>query len=409
MSVTPPFTCNHAGVCGGCSAIDQPYGEQLRAKQARLQETFADTPSAVAAVRRADVFLPVDGLPDPPTHFRQKVSFVFGEVPGQRRVAMGHYQRGSRRIVPVVECPVHSERGNRIAFALYRRLAAAGIGAAGPMPRAVLRHLIIRTTADDREAIAMLVVTRNDKALRGPVRALLESPDAPDGMFINIHDEPGPYMVGPTTLRIAGRSHVRETVGGVSYLISPTAFFQTNVRAAHVLQAYVVGATPRTGPVLDLYCGSGMFALPLAAAGVMVTGVEENRQAIADAEVNARFNRISKARARFLASRVEDAVGELGAEHWNTVILDPTRHGCADAVLEAVFQEMAPPNVIYVSCNPEALAAELPGIMACGYTLEDLRAVDMFPHTDHLEVVARLSKRAAGGQTSHAGSSHQLR
>ena len=78
----------------------------------------------------------------------------------------------------------------------------------------------------------MLVVTRNDKSLRTPVSGLLASPDRPDGFFINIHDKPGPFMVGDETIKIDGRSHVKEVIDGVSYLVSPTAFFQTNVGAA---------------------------------------------------------------------------------------------------------------------------------------------------------------------------------
>src|SRR5262249_6619488 len=153
---------------------------------------------------------------------------------------MGHYERGSNRIVPVEECPVHSARGNRIAFALRDHLNKAGISAAGASLTGILRHLIIRTTMDDKEAVAMLVVTRNDKSLRKPVRAVLESQEKLDGFFININDAPGPFMIGPRTIRIFGRSHVREKVGGLSYLISPTAFFQTNVRAATVLQRSVM-------------------------------------------------------------------------------------------------------------------------------------------------------------------------
>src|SRR5262249_15631706 len=161
-----------------------------------------------------------------------------------------------------------------------------------------------RTTQDDREAVAMLVVTRNDKSLRKPVRALLESEDRPEGFFINIHEGPGPFMIGSETIRIEGRSHVRETVGGLSYLISPDAFFQTNVRAAAVLQRCVTEAVRDAKRVLDLYCGSGLFSLPLATTGARVIGIDENRQAIKDAETNLRLNRIPNGRARFIAARV---------------------------------------------------------------------------------------------------------
>src|SRR5262249_40284370 len=136
------------------------------------------------------LFVPIDADPGPPWGLRQKVAFVFGSGPGGRGLVMGHYERGSHRIVPVEECPVHSARGNRIAFALRDQLARAGISAAGPSLNGLLRHLVIRTTKDDREAVAMLVVTRNDKSLRRPVRALLDSEERPEGFFINIHDSP---------------------------------------------------------------------------------------------------------------------------------------------------------------------------------------------------------------------------
>jgi 23S rRNA (uracil1939-C5)-methyltransferase len=300
---------------------------------------------------------------------------------------MGHYERRSHRIVSVEECPVHSGRGNRIAFALRDHLVRAGINAR------LLRHLIIRTTQDDREAVAMLVVTRNDKSLRRPVRALLDSDDRPDGFFINIHDGPGPFMTGSETIRIEGRSHVRETVGELSYLISPNAFFQTNVRAAAVLQRCVMGAIHDAKRVLDLYCGSGLFSLPLGVAGARVIGIDDNRQAIKDAEMNLGLNRISNDRVRFISARVEDGLARVARESWDAVILDPPRQGCPKPVLTSVFARIAPARAVYVSCNPDMLAAELPAILNTGYRAERIEAVDMFPHTDHIETVMRLTRR----------------
>jgi 23S rRNA (uracil1939-C5)-methyltransferase len=384
--------CPHAGDCGGCSLLHLSYAEQVASKETTLLRLLAGSMPGHLVPAAPDLFLPVASAGVDPTHFRQKVAFVFGRGSSGRGLVMGHYRRASQRVVPIVDCPAHNERGNTIAFALRDHLARCGISAAGPRLDGILRHLIVRTTADNREAVAMLVVTRNDKSLRRPVRALLDSAARPDGFFINVNARPGPFMMGDQTLRVDGRSHVRENVGGVSYLISPTAFFQTNVAAAAVLQDFVVRSTVGAGRVLDLYCGSGLFALPLALSGVQVTGVEENPQAIADAGANARLNGIAAGRLRFLASRVELAVRSLRREPWDAVILDPPRVGCSEAVLEAVFQDMAPPRVTYVSCNPESLAAELPGIVRCGYRIEELRAVDMFPHTDHLEVVVRLRR-----------------
>jgi 23S rRNA (uracil1939-C5)-methyltransferase len=371
--------CRHFGICGGCSLQHFSYSEQLSSKEAALRERL---PRAVREAFASPLFVPAGN--QTPWGFRQKVAFVFAAGRGGRGLVMGHYERGTHRVVPVEECPVHSDRGNRIAFALRDHLVRAGINAA------LLRHLIVRTTKDDREAVAMLVVTRNDKSLRRPVRALLDSKDAPEGFFININDAPGPFMVGPKTIRIEGRRHVCETVGGISYLVSPEAFFQTNVMAASALQQRVVEGLDGAQRVLDLYCGSGLFSLPLAARGTRVIGLDENRQAIHDADANLRLNRIPSGSARFISARVEEGLARVAKETWDAVILDPPRQGCPKSVLSTVFEGIAPRRAVYVSCNPDALADELPLIIRMGYRAERIEAVDMFPHTDHIETVVRL-------------------
>ncbi len=383
--------CRHARTCGGCTLQHLAYPDQLSAKATALRARLPE------AVQRqvggaTPLFLPLFE-DETPWHFRQKVAFVFGSGQDGRGLVMGHYEGGSQRIVAVEECPVHSARGNRVAFALRDLLARAGIGAAGASRSGILRHLIVRTTQDDREAVAMLVVTRNDKSLRRPVRALLDSAERPDGFFINVHDGPGPFMVGPETIRIEGRSHVRETLGGIWYLVSPTAFFQTNARAAGALQQLVIDGVGPAERLLDLYSGSGLFSLPLAARGARVTAVEENRQAVKDAAANIRLNRIASGRLRVICARVEDALAGAVRERWDAVVLDPPRQGCPVAVLDAVFGRIAPRRAVYVSCNPEALGAELPAILDHGYGVEQLQAVDMFPHTDHIETVVRLVRR----------------
>jgi 23S rRNA (uracil1939-C5)-methyltransferase len=385
--------CRHFGICGGCSLQHLSYADQLASKETALLERLPRTLRESSGVLASPLFVPIDFDADGPRGFRQKVAFVFGSGPGGRGLVMGHYETGSNRIVQVEECPVHSSRANRIAFALRDWLARAGISAAGPALTGVLRHLIIRATQDDREAVAMLVVTRNDKSLRKPVRALLESEERPDGFFINIHDKPGPFMIGPETIRIHGRSHVRETVGTLSYLISPSAFFQTNVRAAAVLQRCVIESVKGAASVLDLYCGSGLFGLPLAAAGTRVTGIDENRQAVKDAEANLRLNRIPDNRVSFIAGRVEEKLTKLRRESWDAVILDPPRQGCPKPTLTSVFERMVPPRAVYVSCNLDALETELPIILTAGYRVERIEAVDMFPHTDHIETVVRLVRQ----------------
>jgi 23S rRNA (uracil1939-C5)-methyltransferase len=361
------MVCRHFGVCGGCTLPGVPYPEQLARKRKELSRLLGRDVAAV--------------LPSPSeSGFRSKVAFVFANG------VMGHYALGSQRIVPIEECPVHHERGNRIAFALRDRLNRARIAPG------ILRHIVIRATADGRQASAMLVVTRNDKSLRTPVKNLLASAERPDGFFVNIHTKPGPFMVGDETIKIDGRSHVKEVVGGMSYLVSPTAFFQTNVGAAEILVKLVLEEIGSASRVLDLYCGSGLFSLQIAKTGAAVLAIEENRQAIVDAESNVRLNRLPPDRIRFISGRVEDALTRAGKEPWDAVVLDPPRQGCPPAVLSGVFERIRPARAVYVSCNPDALSKELAVILKTGYRVTRVQPVDMFPHTDHIETVVTFAR-----------------
>ena len=370
------MTCRHFGLCGGCSLPGVPYARQLAGKQARLGHWF---PGVTLAPM---VPSPVD------ERFRHKVAFVFAPHTGSANLLMGHYRAGSTRVLAVEECPVHSDRGNQLAFALRDHLAR------GRVPPGILRHVIVRTTDDGREAVVMLVVTANHKALRVPVQRLLDSRERPEGFFINIHDRPGPFMVGRETLRIDGRAHVREDMQGTGFLISPTAFFQTNVRAARELLRVVLSEAGDAARVLDLYSGSGLFAIPLARQGARVVAVEENRQAVKDAEANLRLNRVSPGAVRLVAGRSEDALGRLSRERFEAIVLDPPRQGCPDRVLDAVAQ-LGARRIVYVSCNPERLAVERTRIERTGYRLSRLQGVDMFPHTDHIEAVAVFDRTTA--------------
>ena len=334
-----------------------------------------------------------------PWSFRHKAAFVFGHGPGTpRTLVMGHYAAGSRRIVPVQACPVHSDRANQLAFALRDHLARAGVPAAGPALDGILRHVVIRTTHDDREAVVMLVVTRNDASLRKPLRAFLASADPPPtGLLVTVHTRPGPFMIGERTVRIAGRAAVRETRLGPGFLVSPTAFFQTNPEAAAVLLDEVLaqaGDGKAGGTVADLYAGSGLFAVPLALRGHTVVAIEENAQAVSDGEANARLNRVPPGRLRFVRGRVEDAVARLRRAPPRLVVLDPPRQGCGVRVIRTVFREVAPPRAVYVSCDPGSLARELPPALDAGYRVTRVQPVDMFPHTPHIETVVTLDRVA---------------
>jgi 23S rRNA (uracil1939-C5)-methyltransferase len=382
--------CSHFGVCGGCAWQHIAYPEQLRFKTELVDRLVKQAVPTAPAARPMIAATPLDD----PWRYRQKVHFVFGS--SRDGLILGHYARGSRRVMPVVECPVHDKRGNAVAFGLFG--AYSTIGRRGGLP--TLKSIAVRVSGSTDETMATLVVTENsDPRLRAATRKVLAAPAAPSSFHVNVHPRGDAYIFGPETRRIAGTERLRDEAGGVTFLISPTAFFQTNVRAAQILVQLVLDAVPPAVDVLDLYSGAGLFALPLAKRGHHVTAVEANRTAVADGEASMRVSRIDPERCRFIARPVNAFTpgvaerlrrGRLAAP---VVILDPPREGCEAAVLDDVFEGMSPETAIYVSCNPETLARDLQRIVGRGYAIESMQPVDMFPHTPHIETVVKITRR----------------
>ena len=378
--------CAHFGVCGGCAWQHIAYAEQLRLKTAVVGRLVREAlPGAPAPA----LMIAATPLEDP-WHFRQKAHFVFDRAARQGLV-MGHYARGSRRVMAVQECPVHDERGNTVAFGLYNAYAERRGGPSSPP--ASLKSVAVRASVSTRETMATLVVSDNrDARVRTATKQALKENWAPSSFHVNLHPRGDPFIFGPDTQHITGTSRLREDVADAAFLISPTAFFQTNVRAAAVLVRLVLDAIPLDASVLDLYAGAGLFALPLARRGQAVVAIEANAVAVADGEASLRLNRIPAGRCRFIARPVSAAIRRAGDA--DAVILDPPREGCEARVLDEVFGNRRPAIAVYVSCNPDTLARDLARIAGHGYDVRSLQPVDMFPHTPHIETVVVVTRRS---------------
>jgi 23S rRNA (uracil1939-C5)-methyltransferase len=387
-----PAPCPHFGpghVCGGCTWQHIAYREQLRLKTALVTRLIQAVVPGAPAARPMLPGAPIDD----PWGYRHKVHFVFGRRASGSAgsLTMGHYARGTRRVIPVRECPVHAPRGNAVAFRLRDAYARAGLSAA---PGGPLESVAVRVGCGTPELMATLVVAEESgSALRSATRRFLAETDAPSSFHVNVHPRGDAFVFGRETRRITGPARMREDVAGVSFLISPTAFFQTNVFAAETLVRLVLDAVTPGARVLDLYAGAGLFALPLARAGHDVVAVEENRTAVSDAKESVRLNRIPESRCRVLVRRVEDALGASAVRGpFDVVVLDPPRQGCARSVIDGIFAGLAPSRAIYISCNPEALARDLALITRRRYAIESIQPVDMFPHTAHVESVVVLRR-----------------
>lgn len=382
--------CRHFGpeaeagrICGGCSWQHIAYPEQLRLKTDLVTRLVRQRVPTAPAARPMLAGTPLDA----PWHSRNKVHFVV-ERTSAGEILMGHYARSSRRVVGVRECPVHDERGNTVAFGLRDACQHADTRD--------VKSIAVRAGHSRSETMATLVVaSERDKRVRQASRRALTGSAAPTSLHVNVHPRGDAFIFGRDTRHIAGPERLREDVGGASFLISPTSFFQTNVRAAEILVQQVLAAVPTGATVLDLYAGAGLFALPLALRGSTVVAIEENRAAVADGEASLRLSRVPEARCRFSAQPVEIALaqgGRLAAREFDAVVLDPPRAGCDGSVIDRVLGQRGPARAVYVSCDPESLARDLGRITKRGYAIASMQPVDMFPHTPHIETIVVLDR-----------------
>ena len=218
---------------------------------------------------------------------------------------MGHYARGSRQVIAVTECPVHDQRGNALAFALgnaFRR------GSAG-VPGATLKSIAVRVGLGTPEVMATLVVTGDaDKGVRAATKRILDSNVAPTSFHLNLHPRDDGFIFGRETRRVRGPERMREQIGDVSYLISPTSFFQTNIRAAEILVRLVLDAGSGGSGHPRPLCRRRPVRDSAGPRGHTVVAVEENATAVADGEASLRLNRVPAKQCRFVDASVEQAL-----------------------------------------------------------------------------------------------------
>ena len=183
-----------------------------------------------------------------------------------------------------------------------------------------------------------------------------------------------------------GRDHLFEQLGPVRYRLSPSSFFQTSTEGA--LRLYdVIGEATRGyhGELLDLYCGTGAIGLYLASVFARVFGIEEVESAVNDARANATANGILT--TTYVHGKVEDQLAAMPeADGPRVIVLDPPRVGLHPKVAKSMAEAKAD-LLLYVACFPASLGRDAAILEAGGWRLTDLRFVDLFPQTGHVEAV----------------------
>lgn len=374
--------------CGGCQLLHQSYKGQLKLKENRVRDTLA----RIGGLRHVLVH-PVIGM-EKPWYYRNKVQYPFGMENNQ--AVVGCFRKGSHQVVPTEECAIQHDLNSRVMMGvrdivremeltIYNEWSNTGL----------LRYVLVKNAFGTGEVMVVLVTSSPDfpegKELG---QRLVEAFPEVKSVVQNINTTTGNAVLGKENKLLWGESTIKDRLGDLEFMISANSFFQVNPAQTETLYAKAVEYAGLTGGerVLDAYCGVGSLTLFLAKQAREVFGIEAVDAAIHDAEENAKNNGIDN--VRFIVGRTEKALPKLTAIglRFDVVVVDPPRAGCDPEVLKT-FAKVGVERIVYVSCNPSTLARDLKVLEELGYETKEVQPVDMFPHTYHIECVARVEKK----------------
>jgi 23S rRNA (uracil1939-C5)-methyltransferase len=384
--VTAP--CPYFGRCGGCRLQHMAYEAQLVFKEKQVRDCLQRLGG------QADFELrPILAAPEI-FGYRNKMEFTVAGSAGDARLGL-HAAERYDVVLDIDRCLLQSETMNALLGEVREQVRARRLSVYDQVTEeGLLRFVTLREGRRTAEAMVNVVAAAPEVEGLAPLaEALRARVPATTSVVLNVNGKKASVAVGTEEHVLVGRDHITERLDGVAFQVSANSFFQTNTHQAERLFEVVAEGAQLTGAetLLDLYSGTGAISLLLARRCRHVYGIEVAAPAVADAVRNAAANGI--ANCTFLSGEVRYALPTLLAEgvRVDVVVADPPRAGFHPKALKALGL-LAPARIVYVSCNPATLARDVGDLAPHGYRLEWIQPVDMFPHTPHIEAVARLSK-----------------
>lgn len=365
--VTPP--CPHFGSCGGCSLQHMTPAAQLAAKQ----QTLAEQLQRLGKVDPETWLAPLAG---PAWGYRRRARLGVRFVPSKGGVLVGFREKRKSFIANLDSCAVLPPAVSALLPALRRLIG--GLSCPDRIPQ------IEAAVGNDATALVfrhLVPLTEND-------RAQLRGFGERHGMQIHLQAH-GPETIEALWPASPAPLYYRLPEFDVAIEFRPTDFVQVNaeLNAAMVRQAPVLLELKPEDRVLDLFCGLGNFTLPLARRAGQALGIEADAGLVEGARANAARNGL--ANVEFRSGNLYDETGPVPWQGFtfNKLLLDPPRSGAMEAIKR--LTERLPERIVYVSCYPATLARDAEYLVrVLGYRLAAAGAMDMFPHTGHIESMA---------------------
>lgn len=380
--------CELFGICGGCSQGDISIDTQLAFKEEQVKKLFEDK-----NIKGYEYL----GIKSSPVHeaYRNKMEFSFGDFEKGGELTLGmHVKNKSFSIVTVDKCQIVDKDFRKIIegtleycrkneFTYYKIMKREGF----------LRNLVVRKAIHTGEILVNIVTTTQVQHDFSDFKDMLLSLDL-DGKITGVlhtYNDSFSDVVRADEIHVLyGRDYINETLLGLKFQIKPLAFFQTNTKGAEELYSIVRDFISDSGDkvVFDLYCGTGTIGQIVAPKAKKVVGLELIESAVEAARENAIVNGLKN--CEFIAGDIAETIKEV-KDKPDIIILDPPRPGVHPTAMKYVIKFNAP-EIIYVSCNPKTLVNDLEALIEAGYEVKQMKIMDMFPHTPHVETVVKLTK-----------------
>ena len=375
--------CPHRKKCGGCQLQNLTYQKQLSFKQVKV----------IKLLGKYHHVNEIIGMENP-YHYRNKVQAAFGERKGE--IISGVYQSSTHNIVPVDSCLIEDQKADEIIVTIRKLLKSFKLRAFNDVTmKGFLRHVLIKRGFSSGEIMVVLVTAIMDFPKESQfINALLSRYPEITTIVQNVNNKFTSLILGKDSRVLYGKGYIEENLCGFRFRISPKAFYQINPLQTEILYNKAIDFAELTGSekVLDAYCGTGTIGIIASAKAGKVVGVELNTDAVGDALINAELNGIKNIEffeddaGKFMVKKAQDG------ESFDVVIMDPPRAGASLEFLRSLV-ELAPKRIVYISCNPETMARDLSFLTRKGYKAAKIQPVDMFPHTEHVEVICLLIKK----------------
>lgn len=376
--------CSVAKKCGGCRYQGVSYEEQLRKKQ-RYTEGL---------LKKFGKVEPIIGMEDP-YYYRNKVHAAFGRD-RKGNIISGIYEERSHHIVSVDDCMIEDKKSQEIIRTIRGMLKSFKIKTYDEdTGYGLLRHVLVRRGFSTGEIMVVLVtVSPIFPSKNNFVKALRKEHPEITTVVLNVNDRQTSMVLGERNIVLYGPGFIKDRLMGLTFRISPSSFYQVNPVQTEVLYGKAMEFAGMTGKerVVDAYCGTGTIGIIASRNARDVIGVELNRDAIRDARMNARENKIRN--VRFVPGDAGWFMEGMAAEgeKVDVVLMDPPRAGSDRKFLHSLLT-LSPDKIVYVSCNPETLARDLAYLTKRDYQVKKIQPVDMFPVTDSIETVVLLGDR----------------